>query len=284
MTRVFEVIEVKERIQKNVKQFKLLLDKYISLKDKLSISELTSALVDELGIIRMYKDENTSESLTRMHNIQELLTSLNEYCTENKDANIDQYLAEVSLIAGIDNMTEDNSVKMMTVHSAKGLEFPVVFVTGLEEDIFPLNPRFDEDSKIEEERRLFYVAVTRAFKKVFITHARSRYRFGEVAYQSRSRFIDELDKDTYIEENGNIGRKSSRRKNTQYDEYYQESYDDFNQEQRSFRVGSRVTHEVFGDGKILAIDGQGETQKISVTFEDYGVKHLLSRFANLKMM
>lgn len=285
MARVFEVIEVKERIQKNVKQFKMLLDKYIDLKDKLSISELTSALIDELGLLRMYKDENSSDSLTRLHNVQELLASINDYCEENKGATLDQYLSEVSLIAGIDNMNnEENSVTMLTVHAAKGLEFPVVFVTGLEEDIFPLNPKFDDDSRTEEERRLFYVAVTRGEKKVFITHARSRYRFGEVAYQSRSRFIEELDKATYEEVNGNIGRKSSRRKNSQFDEFYQESFDDFNQETRSFRVGSRVTHELFGNGKILSIDGQGDMQKVSVAFEDAGVKQLLTKFANLKMM
>ncbi|NOX19571.1 MAG: UvrD-helicase domain-containing protein [Chlorobi bacterium] len=284
MARVFEVIEVKERIQKNVKQFKLLLDKYIGLKDELSLSELTSALVDELGLLKMYKEENTPESLARLENVHELLKSINEFCAENKKASLDQYLADISLIAGIDNMKdEENSVTMMTVHSAKGLEFPIVFVTGLEEDIFPLNQRFDEDSRQEEERRLFYVAITRAEDKVYITHARSRYRFGEVAYQSRSRFIEELDESTYEEEFGNIGRKSSKRKKSIYDEFYQESYDDYNQDSRSFRVGSRVVHEVFGNGKILAINGQGDMQKISVAFDEYGVKHLLSKFANLKM-
>jgi DNA helicase-2/ATP-dependent DNA helicase PcrA len=173
---------------------------------------------------------------------------------------------------------------MMTVHSAKGLEFPIVFITGCEEDIFPLNKKFDSDAQTEEERRLFYVALTRAEKKVFITYARSRYRFGEVAYQSRSRFIEEIDTNTYTELNGNVGRKSGRRKKAFYDEMYQDSYDDYNQESRSFRVGSRVCHELFGNGKILAINGAGDTQKVSVSFEDHGTKNLLSKFANLKLI
>lgn len=285
MVRVFEVIEVKERIQKNVKQFKLLLDKYIDLKDKLSIGELTSALVDELGILRIYKEENTPESMARYENIQELLSAVQQHSRENPNAKLDDFLAEVSLVSSVDQYDEKtNTVTMMTVHSAKGLEFPLVFITGLEEDIFPLSPRFDTDSKIEEERRLFYVALTRAEQKVFLTYARSRYRFGEVAYQSKSRFLDEIDESTLEETNGAAARKSGRRKKEFYNEYYQQSYDDYDQERRSLRVGSRVTHAVFGMGKILQITGTGDMQRVTIAFEEHGTKQLLSKFANLKLI
>ena len=285
MSRVFEVIEVKERIQKNVKQFKLLLDKYIDLIDKLSIGELTRGLVDELGILRMYKEENTQESMSRYDNIQELLSAVQEYSKENPNAKLDEFLSEVSLVAGVDQYDEKvNSVTLMTIHSAKGLEFPIVFITGLEEDIFPLNPRFDSDSKIEEERRLFYVALTRAKEKIYLSYARSRYRFGEVAYQSKSRFLDELDKNTFEESNAGAGRKTGRRKRDFYDEYYQEGYDDFDQERRSLRVGSRVTHSIFGMGKILQITGTGDMQRVTIAFEEHGTKQLLAKFANLKLV
>jgi DNA helicase-2/ATP-dependent DNA helicase PcrA len=285
MARVFEVIEVKERIQKNVKQFKVLLDKYIDLKEKLSIGELTSALVDELGILKIYKEENSTESMARYDNIQELLSAVQQYSKENPDAKLDEFLAEVSLVSGVDQYDEKvNSVTLMTVHSAKGLEFPLVFITGLEEDIFPLSPRFDSDSKIEEERRLFYVALTRAQQKIFLTYSRSRYRFGEVAYQSKSRFLDELDENTYEELNGAGGRKSGRRKRDFVDEFYQEGYDDFDQERRSLRVGSRVTHQLFGMGKILQIVGTGEQQRVTIAFEESGTKQLLTKFANLKLI
>jgi DNA helicase-2/ATP-dependent DNA helicase PcrA len=286
MARIFEVIEVKERIQKNVKQFKLLLDKYIALKDKLSLSELTSALVDELGILKMYKEENTPESKLHYANVLELLHAIQEFNEQNKNATIDDFLAEVSLISGIDQLKRtDNAVRLMTVHNAKGLEFPVVFVTGCEEDVFPLNPRFDEDSRLEEERRLFYVALTRAKEKVYVSYARSRYRFGEVAYQARSRFIEELDPETTEEMFGAGSRRSRRRRKSYYDELYQGGYDDdFNQEQRSLRVGSRVVHELFGQGKILAIDGKGDMQKVTVAFEQHGTKNLLVKFANLRII
>lgn len=286
MARVFEVIAVKERIQKNVKQFKQLLDKYIELKDKLSLAELTSALVDELGVLRVYKEENTQDSRQRYENVQELLKAIQEYNEENKNADLDTFLEEVSLISGIDQFDESkNSITMMTIHSAKGLEFPVVFVTGCEEDLFPLNSKFDMNANDEEERRLFYVALTRAEKKIFITYARSRYRFGEVAYQSRSRFLEELDPATYSELNGGTGRKSGRRKKADsYDEFYQPSYDDeYSQERRSVRVGSRVHHEVFGEGKILQISGNSDNQKITIDFEVHGTKTLLIKFANLKL-
>ena len=285
MMRVFEVIEVKERIQKNVKQFRLLLDKYIELKEKLSIGELTSALLDELGILRMYKEEGTSESMQRYDNIQELISAVHEYSKSNPKNTLEDFLAEVSLIAGVDQYNEKvNSVTLMTVHSAKGLEFPVVFITGLEEDIFPLSQKFDQDSKLEEERRLFYVAVTRAKEKVFLSYARSRYRFGEVAYQSKSRFLDELDESTVEEMDGAGAKKAGRRKKVYYDEFYQESYDDFDQDRRSLRVGSRVTHQLFGIGKILQIVGTGDLQRVTIAFEKVGTKQLLSKFANLKLV
>ncbi len=285
MARIFEVIEVKERIQKNVKHFKILLDKYISLKDKLSLTELTSALIDELGILKMYKEENSADSRQRYDNVQELINSIAEFSKENKKATIDDFLSDVSLISGADAYEEDeNFVTLMTIHSSKGLEFPVVFISGCEEDIFPLNKKFDSDSQIEEERRLFYVAVTRAERKIILSYARSRYRFGEVAYQDVSRFVGEIDPTTIKELNSGVRKSSSRRRRAYYDELYQEDFDDFDQERRSLRVGSRVNHEKFGEGKILAINGIGESQKISIAFEELGTKHLLTKFAKLTII
>jgi len=287
MIRVFEVIDIKERIQKNVKGFKILLDKYIGLKDKLSVGELSRALVDELGILRMFKEENTPESLERYHNINELLSALSEFSNSNKDANLDQYLEDVSLISDIDLYEgEKNAVTLLTLHSAKGLEFPIVFLTGCEEDIFPLSRKFSSDTSLEEERRLFYVGVTRAKQKVYISHARSRYRFGEVAYQSRSRFIDELEPSTLAEVNGGIGRKAMRKsKKEMYYEYFESvDYEDFDQENKFLRPGSRVMHEKFGLGKVTQVTGAGDTLKATVVFEGNNIKQLMLKFAKLKVL
>lgn len=287
MGRVFEVIDIKERIQKNVKQFKTLLDKYIGLKDKLSAGELTRAMVDDLGLVRMFKEEGTQEALQRMENINQLLASLSEFSAANQGATLEQYLEEVSLIADIDNYSDEkNCVTLLTVHAAKGLEWPIVFVSGCEEEIFPLANKFLSDASIDEERRLFYVALTRAQKKAYITHARSRYRFGEVAYQSRSRFIDELDPHAYSELNGGLGRKANRKtKKEMYYEYFEKvEYENFDQDGVALKIGSRVMHEKFGLGKVTDVVGTGDMCKATVHFEGNNVKQLMLKFAKLKVL
>jgi DNA helicase-2/ATP-dependent DNA helicase PcrA len=287
MARVFEVIEIKERIQKNVKGFRLLLEKYIGLKDKLSVGELSRALVDDLGLIKMFKTERTQESMQRLENINQLLAALTEYSESTKSVKLEDFLEEVSLVTGVDSYEDDkNVVTLMTLHSAKGLEFPVVFLSGCEEDIFPLSNRFSTDATVEEERRLFYVGLTRAQQKVFVCHARSRYRFGEVAYQSRSRFIDELDPETFLEVNGGIGRKSNRktRKEIFYEYFDSVDYEEFDHENLDIRPGSRVMHEKFGLGKVTDITGSGEMVKATVQFEGNNVKNLMLRFAKLKIL
>ena len=287
MNRVFEVIDIKERIQKNVKGFRVLLEKYINLKDTLSVGELSLALIDELGLVRMFKSENTPESQSRLENINQLMAAISEYSKANNDAKLDQFLEEVSLVSDID-MKDDkkNAVTFLTVHSAKGLEFPIVFISGLEEEIFPLANRFSEDSTVEEERRLFYVAVTRAEQKIFLSHARSRYRFGEVAYQSRSRFIDEIAPSTIQEINGGIGRKANRKtkKELFYEYFNSVDYDDFDQENKVVRIGSRVMHEKFGLGKVTDVTGAGDQVKATVAFEGNNVRQLMIKFARLKIL
>jgi DNA helicase-2/ATP-dependent DNA helicase PcrA len=287
MNRVFEVIDIKERIQKNVKGFRVLLEKYIKLKDTLSVGELSLALIDELGLVRMFKSENTPESQSRLENINQLMAAISEYSKANDDAKLDQFLEEVSLVSDID-MKDDkkNAVTFLTVHSAKGLEFPIVFISGLEEEIFPLANRFSEDSTVEEERRLFYVSVTRAEQKIFLSHARSRYRFGEVAYQSRSRFIDEIAPSTIQEINGGIGRKANRKtkKELFYEYFNSVDYEDFDQENKVVRIGSRVMHEKFGLGKVVDVTGAGDMVKATVAFEGNNVRQLMLKFARLKIL
>jgi DNA helicase-2/ATP-dependent DNA helicase PcrA len=287
MSRVFEVIDIKERIQKNVKGFRLLLEKYIELKDKLSLGELSRALVDELGLIRMFKNEHTSEATQRMDNINQLLQIITDFSNANKDVKLDQFLEDVSLTTGIDMYNEEkNVVTLLTLHSAKGMEFPIVFISGCEEEIFPLANKFSEDTSVEEERRLFYVGMTRAEKKVYISHARSRYRFGEVAYQSRSRFIDEIKSSVLEEVNGGIGRKANRKtkKELFYEYFNSVDYEDFDQDNKVVHIGSRVMHEKFGLGKVIDVVGVGDQVKATVNFEGNNVRQLMLKFARLKIL
>ncbi len=287
MSRVFEVIDIKERIQKNVKGFRLLLEKYIELKEKLSLGELSRALVDELGLIRMFKSEHTAEATQRMENVNQLLQVITEFSNANKEAKLDQFLENVSLTTGIDMYNEEkNVVTLLTLHSAKGMEFPIVFISGCEEEIFPLANKFSEDTSVDEERRLFYVGMTRAEKKVYISHARSRYRFGEVAYQSRSRFIDEIKSSALEEINGGIGRKANRKtkKELFYEYFNSVDYEDFDQDNKVVHIGSRVMHEKFGLGKVIDVTGVGDQVKATVNFEGNNVRHLMLKFARLKIL
>lgn len=287
MSRVFEVIDIKERIQKNVKNFKVLLDKYMILRDQLSVGELTRALIDELGIIALFKEEKSAESRQRIENIEELLSSIMQFSVLNPEGTLADYLQDVSLLSEVDlNGNDRNVVNLQTVHSAKGLEYPVVFVSGCEEDIFPLSNKFSTDASVEEERRLFYVAVTRAQDKAYLSHARSRYRFGEVAYQSRSRFIDEIEPGLCAELNGGLGKKANRKsKKEMYYEYFENiDYSDFSQENVELKVGIRVMHEKFGLGKITQIVGSGEAQRVTVSFEGNNVKQLMIKYAKLKVL
>lgn len=287
MMRVYEVIDIKERIQRNVKNFRIGLDKFINLKNKLSISELLSSLINEFEIIQAFKEENTPESLQRIENVNQLLMSISELSKDNPDLKLEEFLEQVSLLSDIDNYDErKNSVALLTFHSAKGLEWPIVFVTGCEEDLFPIASKFSHDTSLEEERRLFYVALTRAKQKAYITHARSRYRFGEVAYQSRSRFIDELDPSTYFEENGLLGRRANRKtKKEIYREYFENlDYEDFSQGGATLKIGSRVMHDKFGLGRVTDVQGSGDMLKATVHFEGNNVKQLMLKFAKLKVL
>lgn len=285
MGRVFEVIDIKERIQKNVKNFKILLDKYIVLRDKLSVGELTHALVAELELQRLFNEETTHESLDKIDNLNDFLKSISEFSGKYPQSSIEEYLRIVNLMTDLDGIDEsENSIKLMTVHSSKGMEFPVVFVSGLEEQLFPLSTKFSPEATTEEERRLFYVAVTRAKHKVYLSHARARYRFGEVAYENRSIFINEISTNLLKEEDASQNRKGRKTKKEKIIQKFQSiGYVDWEHQKTLIKQGSRVFHEQFGLGKVLSVVGTGDNQKVTVVFDGNNMKQLMLKFAKLKV-
>lgn len=289
-----------------VRRFHSLLQKYIELKGRISVSELAAALVDELGILRELKEENTIESLARRENIQELISALREFNDTHPGGGLEDFLEEVSLVSDVD-MAEfgHNAVTLMTLHAAKGLEFPVVFIAGLEEGLFPVSNAMTEPKELEEERRLFYVGITRAMRKVHLLYALTRYRFGELGYSVRSRFLDEIDQSlletvapatpgiAVQRRNGNgkpvtptAQPRSSRQKAMEdVDRYSSDAmpkYEDESQVPIAAKVGARVIHDSFGKGRVIAIDGRGENARAIVDFENVGRKHLMLKFARLR--
>jgi len=187
----------------------------------------------------------------------------------------------------------------MTLHSAKGLEYPVVFIAGLEEGIFPLGSALEEKHGIEEERRLLYVGMTRARKKLYLCHAASRYRFGQLSYMVRSRFLDEIDPTLVQQEvpssvpapfvtaprtmhaHSRGSRKTPRHTPAGPSPF--PAYEDESQENTQPRVGMKVFHESFGRGRIVALEGSGEKSRAIVDFDGAGKKHLLLKYAQLRI-
>lgn len=297
---------------KRLHSFYGLIQKYLDLRESLSVSELARALVDELGILQELKRDGTPEALARWENIQELLSAISEYTAENPDARLENFLEEVSLISEIDKWDETrNAVTLMTAHAAKGLEFPVVFITGLEEGLFPLYNSILDRNELEEERRLFYVGMTRAKHKLYLSYARLRYRYGSVAYQSASRFAEEIDS-RFLEVEPSLAKKPSwlappptnneqarltrsvRRPTAKSTTemfsdsgFFVDEHPDYEGESQvagSFRVGVKVEHEVFGRGKIVELSGRGDLTKAVVDFQSSGRRHLLLKYAHLRIV
>ncbi|HLP15328.1 MAG TPA: UvrD-helicase domain-containing protein [Bacteroidota bacterium] len=310
LQRVGEITTLSERTKNAVRAFTSFILKYRELQQTLSPGELARSMVDDLGILKAYKEEGTPESLARWENVQEALSAITEYMAQNENGTLEGFLEEVSLISAVDMAPDQrNAVTLMTIHAAKGLEFPVVFVTGMEEGLFPLYQTSPDPSELEEERRLFYVSITRSMQKLFLSHARIRYRFGDVTYPVISRFVEEVDQ-SLIERNvsrhyagtqqyasGTQGAQRYdpyERKKTQYREQPKKQstptfddgdidYANQSQEEQQLRVGARVEHEVFGKGTIMQLSGKGEEAKATVNFAAAGRKQLMLKFAHLRL-
>lgn len=276
--------------------------KYQYLKDEMSLSELARGVLDEMGILRSLRLENTVESEERINNIQEFLSAIAEFSDNADEPTLESFLQQVSLVADIDDLdNQKNAVTLMTIHSAKGLEFPVVFITGMEEGLFPVSSSTMYEDELEEERRLFYVAVTRAQTKLYISYANQRYKFGLQSYQLKSRFLkeipDEIIKAHFISDGikQHTGRKPKPEKSSHSGgsiryEYYSEnktrnhsrekddpSTDKFPEIQK----GVSVVHNTFGSGTVLSITGKGLEKKAEIYFDDIGLKKIFLKYAKM---
>ena len=259
--------------------------KYHDLRKTLSASELALSLVEEIGILSHFKESKESDAKDRFDNVAELLTSIEEFSIRNPKAGLSSFLEDVSLQTDIDNWNDsDNRVTLMTVHSSKGLEFPVVFIAGMDEGLFPLFRSLDEKSELEEERRLFYVALTRAEEKVYLLYATNRRRMGsETVNGLPSRFINEIPEESLdrISFSSAVTRKfvAGKKKKDGLSQMVR-TVTDFD----DFQVGDNVEHSIFGAGKIMALSGTGENQRVGVVFNDGTRKKLIVKFANLKKL
>ncbi len=266
-----------------------------------SILEVTKKMLEMSGYMKALVEENSAQALTRRDNVLELQNAIAYYQQNTKKPNLASFLQEITLITDSDKYDENiPAVTLMTVHASKGLEFPVVFIVGLEENLFTMGARDGEEPNIEEERRLFYVAITRAQEQLFLSHSKMRFKFGEEQRQARSRFLDEVDPGVVRTETGATIRQNNHQKNDddnsskiEYDWKeplqsgkpsnsnitYEYEYDD-----DPFRPGVHVLHPVFGPGKIVQRNGSGRDSKVVVFFKKRGQKTLMLRAAKLKVI
>ena len=286
--KLFDVLKNPEPMKIRGKQgdsliaFYKLIKKYNELLPKLNASELARALVEEVGILKFYKRQDNIEDNERYNNVLEILNSIDEIVERKSNASINDFLEEVSLLTDIDEWNnDDNFVTMMTVHSSKGLEFPVVFLTGLEDGLFPLSIALNEKEIMEEERRLFYVALTRSQDMVYLLYATDRRRSGSDSWGGIvSRFVKEIP-EVYLENisfSSAMTRKLVKTKAGDIKMKIKRTITTFD----DFKVGDIVEHAIFGDGKIMALSGSGENQRVGVVFKDGLKKKLIVKFAKLK--
>lgn len=265
---LFEIIGKPERISiigtatiKRINEFRNLLDYFIQIKDKTTISGLIHEVLDATGYINELELEDTAVSRSRLENLKEFFSAADEFQIMYPDQGLEEFLIHISLITDIDDVKDnENAVLLMTLHGAKGLEFPNVFICGMEEGLFPHSRSLTEADELDEERRLCYVGMTRAEVNLYLTYAQQRSMYGNTTFNSASRFLDEIPQ-SLIE------------------------YIDMNEPNDSlsgleFVPGERVFHEKWGSGKVINVNGTGYDQELFVDFgEDIGIKHLILRYA-----
>lgn len=289
-----------------------------------SLSQLALAILTGTGYLQQLKEERTEEALSRVENVEELINVIMEYEKGDEEVSLETFLDKVSLVSDVD-LYEDkgNRVSLMTLHCAKGLEFPYVFITGMEDGLLPHHRRGEEIQDLEEERRLFYVGMTRAREKLFLTRAERRHTFGVGHANLPSRFLDEIPLELIQSEGkeegwrdlfsyepsetwaaqfphgGQIKRKKQPSGKEIYFEEPRWEEEHFSKENPvpslervvisyegfyPLKIGMRVRHPKFGEGRVCSVEGMKEDQKATILFQSAGSKRLKVRYANLEIL
>ena len=304
-----------------IKDFITQIKSYATLLDKKNAYEVGKHIASTSGILKALYENDSFEGVARYENVEELVNALKNFTEKPRISLSDngqnglppfrtlgEFMQEVALLTDADKDEKDNNnrVSLMTVHAAKGLEFPVVFISGLEENLFPSIQSLDSRSELEEERRLFYVAITRAEEKLTLSYAETRFKWGNRTFCEPSRFIDEIDQ-KYLDYAGQKSKRGFRtfvdhseaeiktfidksvkkkklRKLRPNEKAPMTNHIVNERESDNIRTGDEVTHERFGKGKVLNIEGSGASKKATVFFQSVGQKQLLLKFARLKLI
>ena len=324
-------LNVNKGTQTKLENFRLLISSFIDRSHTLDVYELGDAIIRESRISEDIMSGKNADDLARQENLEEFLSGMQTFVAGRQEegrmdeAYLTDYLQDVALLTDADSEGEKDEprVSLMTIHAAKGLEFATVFVVGLEENIFPSPLAAISARELEEERRLLYVAITRAEKHCILTNAKNRFRYGKMEFDNPSRFIDEIDaslieggeeapessfgggrssyggygsSSRYGSEGGYGGRMPWDRDRSGYGRHYQNSKPVASQFMAdpkpafassaagSLSEGCRIEHQRFGIGKVLKIEGTGENTKATVEFQNAGTKQLLLKFAKFTIL
>lgn len=289
------------------------IDDFVNMIKRFSIElqtkdayEASNDIAKSSGLLRELYEDKTVEGLSRYENVQELLNAIKEFVDdpEKEDKSLGAFLQDVSLASSMDNDKDNDpdKVTLMTIHMAKGLEFKYVYIVGLEEDLFPSQMMLSSRSELEEERRLFYVAITRAESRLFLSYALSRYRFGRLKNCEPSRFLDDIDS-RYIKVSSRLGGMDSVAPNPNFAKTfvsgmkktiasqpiakptaYRAPADFAPSDTSSLKEGMKVEHPKFGFGTVLQMDVSGTDRKAKISFTGIGEKTLLLSFAKLRIL
>ncbi|MBU9710234.1 DNA helicase PcrA [Evansella tamaricis] len=295
-------IGLSPRFEKTLQEFAHQINGWVQMQDYLAVTELVEELLDKTGYREMLKNDKSIESEARLENIDEFLSVTQEFENTNEDKSLISFLTDLALVADIDKVAEDgeevkDTVLLMTLHSAKGLEFPIVFLIGLEEGVFPHSRSLMEEAEMEEERRLAYVGITRAEQELYITRAKMRTLYGRTNMNPPSRFLGEIPDELIHKVNETrtdaptppwmqtsrgssslgVGQTKTTVSGTRTKERVKTTVtggDSF-----SWSVGDKAEHKKWGLGTVVSMKGEGENIELDIAFPAVGIKRLFAKFA-----
>lgn len=279
--------------------FMEMMDKFMEMSEIMPVSTLIETILKETGYISELEKSKEIEDKSRIENLKELVSDAVDFERSSEDKSLSAYLEKVSLVQDTDKLQEEeDTIVLMTVHSAKGLEFPVVFMVGMENGIFPGNASFESDAEMEESRRLCYVGITRAKEQLFMTSAEVRRQFGRTVAYPQSDFIAEIKGDLKEYVSGNNSAQSARatmfprenrfsnphslRGNSMQKPKAQTIQSSVSSD--DVTIGRKVKHSKFGIGTVVSISDSGSDKKLTIAFDNQGVKILMLSLANLELM
>lgn len=278
LQRVREATEIPPKARNAMEKFAEIIHHLNEMRDTVSVRQLTEEVLTVTGYLDALAEERTMEARTRIENVQELLSVTESYQDSTEEPTLAGFLEQVALISDIDTLDESgNAVTLMTLHAAKGLEFPVVYIVGMEEGVFPHRRSLEDREELAEERRLCYVGMTRAQQELILSYAYQRMLMGQVSGSEVSRFIREIPEEVLA------NTLALRRRRAVADTTWKRDF----QPRRtpssaSYRPAQRVFHEQFGHGIVLNCSGSGDDEVVTVAFDDNGIKKLQVSLANLR--